>query len=207
MPSATPAGQCHDGDVPDPSPTQQQEPQHKAQEHEPQHGVGQPDAFARLWTPHRMAYIKGGGDKSADQGCPFDRAPHLPPDESLVVARGTVVYAVLNLYPYNPGHLMVCPYRHVADYTDLTDAVVVAVASFTQEAMRTVRRVSGAHGFNIGLNQGSVAGAGIAAHLHQHVVPRWGGDANFLPIIGRTKALPELLGDTRQRLADAWPQA
>ncbi|GIF70255.1 hydrolase [Asanoa ishikariensis] len=165
---------------------------------------GEPNGLERLWTPHRMAYIKGGGDSSPDQGCPFDRAPHLPADESLVVARGEVVYAVLNLYPYNPGHLLVCPYRHVADYTDLTDAEVAEVASFTQEAMRTIRRVSGAHGFNIGLNQGSVAGAGIAAHLHQHVVPRFGGDANFMPIVGQTKVLPELLTDTRDLLSEAW---
>ncbi len=116
-----------------------------------------------------------------------------------------MVYAVLNLYPYNPGHLLICPYRHVADYTDLTDEEVVEVAAFTQEAMRTVRRVSGAHGFNIGLNQGSVAGAGIAAHLHQHVVPRFGGDANFMPIVGQTKVLPQLLTDTRDLLVDAWP--
>jgi ATP adenylyltransferase len=148
-----------------------------------------------------MAYIKGGAP--AD-GCPFDRAPHLPADESLVVARGKVVYAVLNLYPYNPGHLLICPYRHVADYTDLTDDEVVEVAAFTQEAMRTVRRVSGAHGFNIGLNQGHVAGAGIAEHLHQHVVPRFGGDANFMPIVGQTKVLPQLLHDTRDLLSDAW---
>ncbi|GIF50673.1 ATP adenylyltransferase [Asanoa ferruginea] len=162
---------------------------------------GEPDGLDRLWTPHRMAYIKGG---AAREGCPFDQAPHLPADESLVVARGEVVYAVLNLYPYNPGHLLICPYRHVADYTDLTDEEVVEVAAFTQEAMRTVRRVSGAHGFNIGLNQGHVAGAGIAEHLHQHVVPRFGGDGNFMPIVGQTKVLPQLLTDTRDLLSAAW---
>jgi ATP adenylyltransferase len=111
---------------------------------------------------------------------------------------------VLNLYPYSPGHLMVCPYRHVADYTELDDAETAEVAAFTKAAMRTVRDVSGAHGFNIGMNQGAVAGAGIAAHLHQHVVPRWGGDQNFMPIIGRTRTLPQLLTDTRDLLADAW---
>jgi len=111
---------------------------------------------------------------------------------------------VLNLYPYSPGHLMVCPYRHVADYTDLDDAETAEIAAFTKAAMRTVRSVSGAHGFNLGMNQGAVAGAGIAAHLHQHVVPRWGGDQNFMPIIGRTKTLAELLGETRRLLADAW---
>jgi ATP adenylyltransferase len=172
--------------------------------------VGQPDGLERLWTPHRMTYIsgesrpEGGYEKPA--GCPFCRAPTLPEAESLVVARGEVVYAVLNLYPYNPGHLMVCPYRHVADYTDLDDAETAGVAAFTRKAMRVIRQASSPHGFNIGMNQGAVAGAGIAAHLHQHVVPRWGGDANFMPVIGRTKVLPQLLGDTRDLLAKAWSE-
>ena len=119
--------------------------------------------------------------------------------------RGETSYAVLNLYPYNPGHLMVCPYRHVADYTDLEPGEVAEVAELTRQAMTAVRAASGAHGFNVGMNQGTVAGAGIAAHLHQHVVPRWGGDTNFMPVVGRTKVLPQLLRDTRQLLADAWP--
>ncbi len=171
---------------------------------------GVPDGFERLWTPHRMAYI-GGQDKPAGAGagaqCPFCRVPTGTDEEGLVVARGRLAYAVLNLYPYNPGHLMVVPYRHVADYTDLTPEETVEVASLTRTAMRVLRAVSAPHGFNLGMNQGTVAGAGIAAHLHQHVVPRWGGDANFLPIVGRTKALPELLGDTRARLAAAWPSS
>jgi ATP adenylyltransferase len=172
--------------------------------------VGQPDGLERLWTPHRMTYIsgesrpEGGYEKPA--GCPFCRAPTLPEAESLVVARGEVVFAVLNLYPYNPGHLMVCPYRHVADYTDLDDAETAEVAAFTRKAMRIIRQASSPHGFNIGMNQGAVAGAGIAAHLHQHVVPRWGGDSNFMPVIGRTKVLPQLLGDTRDLLAKAWSE-
>jgi ATP adenylyltransferase len=168
-----------------------------------------PDDLDRLWTPHRMTYISGaekpaeGYDKPS--GCPFCLAPDAPADVSLVVARGSQVFAVLNLYPYNPGHLMVCPYRHVADYTDLDSAETVELAQFTQSAMRAVRAVSGPHGFNLGMNQGSVAGAGIAAHLHQHVVPRWGGDTNFMPVIARTKVLPQLLHDTRTLLAEAWP--
>ena len=101
---------------------------------------------------------------------------------------------MLNLYPYAPGHLMVCPYRHIADYTETTDDEAAEMADLTRQAMRVVRSVSGADGFNIGMNQGHIAGAGIAAHLHQHVVPRWLGDQNFMPIIGRTKTLPELLG-------------
>lgn len=169
--------------------------------------AGAPDGFERLWTPHRMVYI-GGENKPADASegqCPFCRMQSRGDAESLIVARGELAFAVLNLYPYNPGHVMVCPYRHVADYTDLTDEEVVAVASLTRQAMTAARTASAPHGFNIGLNQGPVAGAGISAHLHQHVVPRWGGDANFLPIVARTKALPVLLADTRTLLARAWP--
>ena len=170
--------------------------------------AGVPDGFGRLWTPHRMAYIGGENKPSgsgAGDGCPFCRVPALSDSDGLVVARGAVAYVVLNLYPYNGGHVLVVPYRHVADYTDLTDAEVAEVAELTRTAMRVLREVSGPHGFNLGMNQGDVAGAGIAAHLHQHVVPRWSGDANFLPIVGRTRALPELLDDTRARLAAAWP--
>ena len=170
-----------------------------------QDGAGDPDAFERLWTPHRMAYIKGEGKPTTDEECPFCRAPGLPDPDGLVLARGKLVYAVLNLYPYNSGHLMAVPYRHVADYTALTVAECAELADFTQRAMTAVRRISGAHGFNIGMNQGSVAGAGIAAHLHQHVVPRWGGDTNFMPVVGHTKVLPQLLGDTRTMIARAWP--
>ena len=169
-----------------------------------QDGVGVPDALQRLWTPHRLAYIKEAAASSAEEGCPFCRLVTLPDAEALIVARGALVYAVLNLYPYNPGHLMVVPYRHVADYTDLTPDETVELAEFTQRAMTVIRGVSAPHGFNIGMNQGVVAGAGIAQHLHQHVVPRWGGDANFMPVIGHTKTLPEVLQDTRALLADAW---
>jgi ATP adenylyltransferase len=164
-------------------------------------GVGEPDGLERLWTPHRMAYVSGSERLT---GCPFCNAPSLPDVDSLVVRRGALVYVVLNLYPYKPGHLMVCPYRHVADYPELTAEETAELARETQTAMRVIRSVSGAHGFNIGMNQGAIAGAGIAAHLHQHVVPRWGGDANFMPVIGQTKVLPQLLTDTRDLLAKAW---
>jgi ATP adenylyltransferase len=165
------------------------------------------DAWDRLYTPHRMVYLRGEnkpGDQEAGESCPFCRAPRLPAEEGLVIARGDEVYAVLNLYPYNSGHLMICPYRHVADYTDLAPSEVAELGAFTQRAMRVVRAVSGAHGFNVGMNQGAVSGAGIAGHLHQHVVPRWGGDTNFLPVIGGTRVIPELLSDTRDLLAKAW---
>ncbi len=171
-------------------------------------GAGEPDALQRLWTPHRMAYIEGENKpvgENAGDGCPFCRIPGLVDGDGLVVRRGRRTYAVLNLYPYNPGHLMVCPYRHVADYTELDAAEVAEVAEMTRQAMRAVRTVSRPHGFNLGMNQGAVAGAGIAAHLHQHVVPRWGGDSNFMPVVARTKVLPQLLADTRNLLTAAWP--
>jgi ATP adenylyltransferase len=173
-----------------------------------QDGVGDPDGLQRLWTPHRLAYIKGEGKPASSDGgpaCPFDRIPGLPDEDGLIVARGAQVYAVLNLYPYNAGHLLIVPYRHVADYTELTGPETAELSDFTQRAMTAVRAISGPHGFNIGMNMGSVAGAGIAAHLHQHVVPRWGGDMNFMPVIGQTKVLPQLLADTRKLVAGAWP--
>ncbi len=172
-----------------------------------QSGVGEPDTFDRLWTPHRIVYIKGEGKPSTSEeaDCPFCRIPELDDAEGLIVHRGEVAYAVLNLYPYNAGHVLVCPYRHVADYPDLTEAETAEIAEITKDTMRALRAVASPAGFNLGINQGAVAGAGIAAHLHQHVVPRWGGDANFLPVIGRTKTIPQLLGDTRDMIAAAWP--
>jgi len=147
-----------------------------------------------------MAYIKGENKPRGDDDCPFCLIPSMKDEDGLVVARGTHVYAVLNLYPYNSGHLMVVPLRHVADYTELSGGECAEQAAFTQQAIRAIRRASGAQGFNIGMNLGTVAGAGIAAHLHQHVVPRWGGDTNFMPVVGHTKVLPELLAETWRRL-------
>src|ERR1700756_4882514 len=171
-------------------------------EHEEQRGAGIRDAFARLWTPHRMAYIRGEG-KGPD--CAFCQIPTLSDEDGLIVARGATCYAVLNLYPYNSGHLMVVPFRHVADYDALTAEETVELAETTQHALRAVRHASAAQGFNVGMNLGHEAGAGIAAHLHQHVVPRWGGDTNFMPVIGRTRVLPQLVADARKLIADAWP--
>ena len=169
---------------------------------------GVPDSFARLWTPHRLAYIKGGQEQvSSEHNCPFCAAPGRSDEESLIVHRGKYSFVILNLFPYNAGHLLVCPYRHVPDYTDIDEQETAEIAALTQTAMRVLRKVSNPTGFNLGMNQGVTGGAGIAAHLHQHIVPRWGGDGNFLPIIAQTKAITQTLGDVRQQVADAWPEA
>src|SRR5699024_12861279 len=121
------------------------------------------------------------------------RAPDLTDSEGLVVSRGRAAYAVLNLDCYSRGHLLVCPYRHVHPYTALKEEETVEVAATAQAAVRALTDAYHPPGFNVGMNLGSVAGAGIAAHLHQHIVPRWGGDSNFMPVIGLTNVLPEML--------------
>jgi ATP adenylyltransferase len=169
-------------------------------------GVGDPDHLQRLWTPHRMNYIAEAKvqDGSAGSSEPFSDIPTMSDEDGLVVARGELVYAVLNLYPYNPGHLMVVPYRRVSELEDLTDAESSELMTFTQKAIRVMKVVSRPHGFNVGLNLGQSAGGSLAEHLHMHVVPRWGGDANFITIIGDSKVIPQLLRDTRQLLAEEW---
>lgn len=127
-------------------------------------------------------------------------------EEALIVARGEHAYVLLNLFPYNTGHLLVCPYRHISTYDLATPEEVAEIGSLTQTAMRVLKQVSRNDGFNLGMNQGEVAGAGIAAHLHQHIVPRWAQDSNFLPIIAKTRSLPKLLGEVRTEVAEAWPQ-
>lgn len=135
---------------------------------------------------------------------PFTDIPTLSDEDGLVIARGDLVYAVLNLYPYNPGHLMVVPYRRVAELEDLTDAEMAELMAFVQESIRVIKSVSRPDGFNVGLNLGKSAGGSLAEHLHMHVVPRWSGDANFITIVGETKVVPQLLRDTRALLAEEW---
>lgn len=162
-----------------------------------------PDAFQRLWTPHRLVYIQEGQQPSEDK-CPFCIGPTLTDEQSLIVYRGKTAYVLLNLFPYNSGHLLVCPYRHIPTYDLATAEEVAEIGLLTQQAMQTLSTVSKSHGFNIGMNQGEVAGAGIAGHLHQHIVPRWRNDANFFPIIAETKALPKLLSQVREEIARGW---
>lgn len=166
-----------------------------------------PEGMQRLWAPDRLAYVQGENRPDSDEAdvCPFCRAPGDPDATSLVVARGTHAYVVLNLYPYNPGHAMVCTYRHVAEYIELTPQETGEVAELTQQTIVALKQAFAPHGFNLGMNQGTIGGAGIAAHLHQHVVPRWGGDTNFMPVVAQTKVIPQSLPDARDALRQAWP--
>jgi ATP adenylyltransferase len=163
------------------------------------------DGFERLWTPHRLVYIQNG-QQPADKDCPFCLAPDKTDEDGLIVRRGTHAFVLMNLFPYNSGHLLICPYRHYPTLDLATKEESDEITQLTQEAMRVLQGISGTHGFNIGLNQGEIAGAGIAGHLHQHIVPRWRNDANFFPIIGQTKALPRLIGSTREELQQRWDE-
>ena len=169
-------------------------------------GAGMPDGWNRLWAPHRISYLAGENRPLPDNDvpCPFCRIPTLEDAEGLIVARGEHAYVVMNLYPYNAGHVLVCTYRHVADLTDLTTDERNELLELTAHTMKVIRHVSGAQGFNLGMNQGAISGAGIAEHIHQHVVPRWSGDANFMPVIGKTKVISQLLDETRAALAEGW---
>jgi ATP adenylyltransferase len=152
----------------------------------------------RLWTPWRMAYIRQAG---RDEGCVLCALPAAGDDPANhILGRGELVYALLNSFPYNPGHLMVVPFRHVGEYGDLTPEELSEIMAMTGKAIAALQAESGPHGFNLGMNLGRVSGAGIADHLHLHLVPRWGGDTNFMPIVAQTKVLPELLDETYDKL-------
>ena len=156
----------------------------------------------QLWAPWRMELIAKG---EAAAGCIFCDLPRGRDDrENLILGRTQHTFAILNRFPYNNGHLMVVPRAHTDDLLSLPPAEHAELAEMVRVAVGLLGRAYAAHGYNVGMNLGRVAGAGIADHLHWHVVPRWGGDTNFMPVVGRTKVLPQVLLDTRQLLADAW---
>ena len=176
-------------------------------------GVGVPDRLVRLWAPYRMSYIADSGpgrrsdtDPGPDRRDPFLRIPELDDDEGLIVARGESVYCLLNLYPYNSGHMMVVPYRKVANLEDLTTEESGELMMFAQTAVRAVKSVSHPDAINVGLNLGKASGGSVSDHLHLHIVPRWAGDASFMTVISGTKVLPQLLRDTRRLLEQAWAE-
>lgn len=153
-----------------------------------------------------MKYIRGEEprpDPAPD--CIFcDKVKADDDADAHILHRGETCFITLNLYPYNNGHLMIVPYQHTGDLTALSRPTLDELIFLTQRSVELLTRAYHPEGFNIGINQGRAAGAGIAEHLHQHIVPRWNGDMNFLPVIGNTRALPQLLGDARRQLADAW---
>lgn len=162
------------------------------------------DHWERIWSPYRKEYNErlAGGDME----CPFCHIPSLSDEESLILARGEFTYVVLNRYPYNPGHLLICTYRHMGEYLDLHAGELNEISSFTKDAIMALRGISSSVNFNIGINLGRIAGAGIPEHFHQHTVPRWQGDSNFMPVIGGTKVLSQMLDETREILVNLWPK-
>ena len=160
------------------------------------------EQWERIWTPHRKEYLTVLAGQFDEDSCPFCRAIASEPE--LVVVRREHAYVVLNKFPYNSGHLLICTNRHVATYDLLTDAEATDIQKLTQQGMQTLTKVSGCSGFNIGMNQGRVAGAGVQDHFHQHVVPRWANDSNFMPIVAGTKVISELLEQTRDLLVENW---
>ncbi|WP_420099103.1 HIT family protein [Corynebacterium sp.] len=168
------------------------------------------DALDRLWAPYRSAYLgeqgNGGNSGSVDPDDPFIGLPDKSDEDGLIVARGDDVFCILNLYPYNPGHMMVLPYRKVASYEDLSDAETSELALFTKKAVRVLREVSAPDALNIGMNLGRASGGSVPGHLHQHIVPRWQGDTSFMTVLSGSKVLIQVLGETRELLATAWQQ-
>ncbi len=153
----------------------------------------------RLWAPWRGEYVKSAS-KGEDQGCLFCELQKQDDEEALILARTELSFAVLNRYPYNSGHLMVAPFRHVGNLEDLKDEESLDAQQLLQRAIRALKEAMEPDGFNLGMNLGRVAGAGVADHLHMHVVPRWNGDTNFMPVTAETKVLPETLDQTWRRL-------
>ncbi len=154
----------------------------------------------RLWSPWRMEYIEAAKDDP--DGCIFCDLPAKGDDAAtLILSRGERAFVLMNSFPYNPGHLMVAPFRHAGDFEELHDDELADIDALLKRSLRALREEMEPQGFNIGMNLGRVAGAGIPDHVHWHVVPRWNGDTNFMPVVGQTRVLPELLEETYRKLA------
>ncbi len=158
----------------------------------------------RLWSPWRYRYVSRA---AADEGCVFCNKPNESDEEGLILFRGGYNFVILNLFPYTTGHLMVVPYEHTAALESLRSETVIEMMALAQRAVSCLRRVYRPEGINLGMNLGECAGAGIAEHLHMHVLPRWTGDANFMTTVGETRVMPEDLGDTWRRMSAAFHAA
>ena len=156
----------------------------------------------RLWTPWRMAYIKGDERHAECIFCAFPNMEAANDESNLILARGDRSFVILNKFPYNSGHLMVAPFRHTAEWETLSPEELADITSWSQRCIDALKKTHAPQGFNVGVNQGIPAGAGIADHVHLHVVPRWGGDTNFMTTVGETKVLPESLDETYRRLKE-----
>jgi ATP adenylyltransferase len=160
-------------------------------------------AVERLWAPWRLEYVQNADEQD---GCVFCKAAAGDDVEQLVVHRGERAFVLLNKFPYASGHLMVAPYRHGPNFADLDDEEALEIHRLAAQGLAALTAAYAPEGFNLGWNIGRIAGAGIPDHGHLHVVPRWGGDTNFMPVLGDVKVIPEHLAATRTRLADAWPR-
>jgi ATP adenylyltransferase len=156
----------------------------------------------RLWAPWRLEYV-GGADEQ--EGCIFCRAVAGDDEDGFVLHRGREAFALLNRFPYASGHLMVAPYRHVGEFSELGEGEALEVHRLASQGMGALAQSYGPQGFNLGWNLGRIAGAGVTDHVHMHVVPRWAGDTNFMPVLADVKVLPEHLVETRRKLAEGWP--
>lgn len=155
-----------------------------------------------LWAPWRLEYVRRADEQ---EGCVFCSAAATDDETALVLHRGERAFALLNRFPYSSGHLMIAPYRHLADFGDLADEEALEIHRLTGSGIAALAETFSPQGYNIGWNLGRIAGAGIADHVHLHVVPRWAGDTNFMPVLADVKVLPEHLTETRRKLAAAWP--
>jgi ATP adenylyltransferase len=154
----------------------------------------------RIWAPWRLAYVKDAA-KDSEQECIFCAKPAADDDrDNLIVHRGERCFVILNLFPYTNGHLMVAPYEHVGRIQDLPPETTAEMTALAQRAMTLLEERYAPHGFNVGFNQGRVAGAGVEHHIHLHVVPRWGGDTNFMPVLADTRVMPQTLEQTYEAL-------
>jgi ATP adenylyltransferase len=156
----------------------------------------------RLWAPWRLEYIQQAGEQ---EGCVFCLAAAGEDEKSLVVHRGARAFVLLNKFPYSSGHLMVAPVRHIGEFGDLTDEEALEIHRLADRGIAALAETYAPQGYNLGWNLGRIAGAGVLDHVHLHVVPRWAGDTNFMPVLADVKVMPEHLQATRAKLAAAWP--